>query len=110
MRYTRLNYGTISAQDIFDKTMDDTIEGLDGILHIRDDFIIYGGNNQEHDDALKAFLLRFCECGLTLNPKKCKFRGKSGSSPENEPSEKCNGQSFFAWHGPIFCTIHSKIR
>ncbi len=74
MRYTRLNYGTISAQDIFDKTMDDTIEGLDGVLHIRDDFIVYGKNNQEHDDALEAFLQRFRECGLTLNPKKCKFR------------------------------------
>ncbi len=74
MRHTRLNYGTISAQDIFDKTMDDTIEGLDGVLHIRDDFIVYGKNNQEHDDALEAFLQRFRECGLTLNPKKCKFR------------------------------------
>ena len=34
MRYTRLNYGTISAQDIFDKAMDDTIAGLNGMLHI----------------------------------------------------------------------------
>jgi len=40
MRYTRLNYGTISAQDIFDKAMDDTIAGLNGVLHIRDDFIV----------------------------------------------------------------------
>ena len=28
----RLNLGTISTQDIFDKAMDDTIEGLDSIL------------------------------------------------------------------------------
>ena len=74
MRYTRLNYGTISAQDIFDKAMDDTIEGLSGVMHIRDDFIVFGKNNEEHDHALQALLQRFRECGLTFNPKKCKFR------------------------------------
>ena len=41
MSYTRLNYGTISSQDIFDKAMDDTISGLQGVLHIRDDFIVF---------------------------------------------------------------------
>ena len=45
MRYTRLNYGTISSQDIFDKAMDDTVEGLEGVLHIRDDFIVHGRTN-----------------------------------------------------------------
>ena len=73
MRYTRLNYGTISAQDIFDKAMDDTIHGLTGVLHIRDDFVVYGEDQQQHDAALRAFLERFRECGLTLSPKKCKI-------------------------------------
>ena len=41
MSYTRLNYGTISSQYIFDKAMDDTISGLQGVLHIRDDFIVF---------------------------------------------------------------------
>ena len=45
MMYTRLNYGTISAQDIFDKAMDDTVAGLNGVLHIRDDFIVFGKGN-----------------------------------------------------------------
>ena len=74
MRYTRLNYGTISAQDIFDKAMDDTIARLDSVLHIRDDFIVFGKDNTHHDRALESLLQRFRECGLTLNPKKCKFR------------------------------------
>jgi len=38
MRYTRMSYGTISAQGIFDKAMDDTIAGLNDVFHIRDDF------------------------------------------------------------------------
>ena len=36
IEHTRLNYGTISAQDIH------TIAGLNGMLHIRDDFIVFG--------------------------------------------------------------------
>jgi len=74
MRYTRLNYGTISAQDIFDKAMDDTIAGVNGVLHIRDDFIVFGKGNADHDKALENLLNRFRECGLTFNPNICKFR------------------------------------
>ena len=73
LRYTRLNYGTISAQDIFDKAIDETITGLNGVLHIRDDFIIFGSSESEHNTALRAFLTRFQECGLTLSPRKCKI-------------------------------------
>ena len=40
MRHTRLNYGTMSAEDIFDKPMDDPIAGLNGLFHIRGDFIV----------------------------------------------------------------------
>lgn len=74
MRYTRLNYGTISSQNIFAKAMDDTISGLQGVLHIRNDFIVFGIDNTEHDRALENLLQRFRECGLTFNPNKCKFR------------------------------------
>ncbi len=77
LRYRRLNYGTISAQDIFDRALDDTIQGLDGVLHIRDDFVIHGKTKQDHDAALTAFLERMKECGLTLSKKKCKIGVKS---------------------------------
>ena len=74
MRYTRLNYGTISAQDIFDKAMDDTTEGLSGVLHIRDDFIVFGKDSNDHDSTLRNLLQQFRECGLTFNLKKCQLR------------------------------------
>ena len=74
MRYTRLNYGTISSQNIFAKAINDTISGLQGVLHIRNDFIVFGIDNTEHDRALENLLQRFRECGLTFNPNKCKFR------------------------------------
>jgi len=69
MRYTRLNYGTILAQDILDKEMDDTIAGLNGVLHIRDGFTVFGKGNADHGNLLH----RFRECGLTFNPKKMQF-------------------------------------
>ena len=73
MRYKRLNYGGQSAQDIFDKAMDDTIHGLDVVLHIRDDFIIHGSSQEEHDARLRAFMARMVENGLTFSFKKCKI-------------------------------------
>ena len=42
-----------SAQDIFDKAMDDIIAGLNGVLHIRDDFIVFGKGNVDHDKAFE---------------------------------------------------------
>ena len=59
---------------MFDQAMDDTIAGLDSVLHIRDDFIVFGKDNAHHDRALENVLQRFQECGLTFKPKKCKFR------------------------------------
>ena len=44
------------------------------MLHIRDDFIIFESSSEsEHNTALRAFLTRFKECGLTLSPRKCKI-------------------------------------
>lgn len=54
--------------------MDDTIAGLNGVLHIRDDFIVFGKGNTDHDETLENLLQRFQECSLTFYPKKCKFR------------------------------------
>ena len=38
--WKRLNYGASASQDIFDRAMDETIVGLPGVLHIRDDFVV----------------------------------------------------------------------
>ena len=60
------------TQDIFYKA-DDTIHGLDGVLHIRDDFIIHGSSQEEHDAWLRAFMACMMENGLTFSFKKCKI-------------------------------------
>ena len=70
LRYTRLNFGTISAQDIFDKAMDDTLC----------DFILYGKADAQHDAetnhdiALENLFKRFRDSGLTFSLAKSKFK------------------------------------
>lgn len=71
MTKTRLNNGRISAQGIFDKAMDGTIAALNGVLQIRDDFIVFLKRQ------CRPWLHQFRECGLTFNPKKCKFHGST---------------------------------
>ena len=72
LRYKRLNFSTISAQDIFDKAVDDTIQGLQAVVHIRDGFIIHGCSQEQHE-RLIAFLNRIKESGMMLSPKNCKI-------------------------------------
>lgn len=74
MGYTRLNCETIFAHNIFNEVTDDTIEGLKGMLHVRDDFIVFGKHINNHDCTVRNLLQQFRECGLTFNLKKCKFR------------------------------------
>ena len=71
--YTRLNHGTISSQDIFGNIMTKTIGDIPGVLHMRDDILVHGKTQQEHNAALLALLCRFRECNLTLRKSKCKF-------------------------------------
>ena len=41
--------------DIFDKAMADTITRPSGVLHIRDDFNVFGKDNAGHDKAPKTY-------------------------------------------------------
>ena len=72
-RYKRLNFGTSSAAEIFQHTIQKALEGIDGILNISDDIIIFGKTTAEHDKALETAFHRLSERGLTLNPEKCVF-------------------------------------
>ncbi|KAK3751657.1 hypothetical protein QZH41_005866 [Actinostola sp. cb2023] len=60
-RYKRLNFGAISSQDIFDKAMDDTIDGLEGVLHIRDDFVVFVRGELQKRTSGKAYGVIFTD-------------------------------------------------
>lgn len=69
-RFLRLPFGLISAQDEFQRKVDETYEGLQGVTAIVDDILIYGKTKEEHDTNLRAMLQRSRERGVKLNPEK----------------------------------------
>lgn len=75
-RYKRLNFGTNSASEIFQKTISSIIDGIPGAKNISDDIIVYGKNQNEHDTALNKVCNALHRNGLTLNKEKCEFNKK----------------------------------
>ena len=73
-QWTRLPIGSIVAQDVFQRKLDVIFPSIPGITGIADDMIIYGINDQEHDEHLVNFLEVCRKNTLTLNPDKMQFR------------------------------------
>ncbi len=72
-RYKKLNFGTNSASELFQKIIHDQINDIPGAINISDDVIVYGKSQHEHDIAFHAACQRFSQVGLTLNHEKCQF-------------------------------------
>ena len=73
-QWTRLPMGSIVAQDVFQRKLDAIFLSVPGVIGIVDDMIIYGRNDQEHDEHLVNFLEVCRKNTLTLNPDKMQFR------------------------------------
>ena len=76
-RYSRLNFGTNSASEIFQKVINEQIHDIPGTLNISDDVIIFGKTQADHDKALEAVFKKFADARLTLNKSKCEFNKSS---------------------------------
>ena len=72
-RYKRLNYGTNSAAEVFQHTLQQVLHGVPGVCNLADDILVFAPSYEEHNKALEACLQRLQENGLTLNLSKCKF-------------------------------------
>ena len=55
-QYKRLNFGTNSASEIFQNTIQNVFNGISGCRNISDDLIIFGKTPSEHDEALRKVL------------------------------------------------------
>ena len=66
--------GSIVEQDVFQRKLDAIFFNVPGVTGIADDMIIYGRNDQEHDEHLVNFLDVCRKNTLTLNPDKMQFR------------------------------------
>ena len=72
-RYLRLPMGIRSSQDIFQRKVDETFEGLQGVTSICDDILVFGRTRAEHDRNLLSMLEKSRENGLRFNPDKCQI-------------------------------------
>ena len=73
-QWTRLPMGSIVAQDMFQRKLDAIVLSIPGVTGLANDMIIYGRNDQEHDEHLVNFLEVCRKNTLTLNPDKMQFR------------------------------------
>jgi hypothetical protein len=53
--------------------MKQLLEGLEGVEVIMDDMLVWGENNEQHNERLIKLLERLRAIGLQLNKDKCKI-------------------------------------
>ena len=49
------------------------LEGLEGVLCLVDDVLIFGSNRKDHNTCLDTVMQRLQNAGVILNPNKCAF-------------------------------------
>lgn len=73
LKMKRLPFGVKPAAAIFQKTIENLLRDIEGVVIYQDDITVTGKNFQEHLKNLKLVLKRLQEAGLTLNSNKCSF-------------------------------------
>jgi len=71
--FNKLLFGIASAPEYFQKSMSAVLDGLQGVLCLIDDILIFGRNKAERDERLFAALEKIQKAGITLNAEKCEF-------------------------------------
>ena len=71
--FNRLPFGITSAPEHFQRRISEILQGLNGVVCLVDDILVYGNTQGEHNTHLMAVLQRIKEAGLTLSEDKCKF-------------------------------------
>ena len=74
--FNRLPFGISLAPEIFQRTMEKILEGIDGVVCFMDDVVVCGDTDEQHDARLKQVLDRVIQAGLKLNREKCEFNQK----------------------------------
>ena len=78
-RYTRLPFGISSAPGIFQRVIDNLLQGLPAVAGYIDDILLTGETEEKHLQTLREVLRRLDEAGLRLKFSKCKFMQQSVS-------------------------------
>ena len=75
--FTRLPYGLKSAGEVYQRSVSNMVQDIEGCEAIVDDILIWGKDITEHDKRLKQVLDRIRGYGMKLNRSKCEFRRNS---------------------------------
>ena len=82
-RWTRMPFGISPAGEIFQRRLDQAIEGLNGVKSVADDILIIGNGAtiaeavKDHDTKLDALLSRCRERNIMLNEEKIDLKKES---------------------------------
>ena len=76
-RYTRLNFGSNSASEMFQNIISEQIRDIPRTINISENIIVFVKTQAEQDKALQAVFKRFSTAGLSLNKTKCEFNKNS---------------------------------
>ena len=68
-----LPFGITSAPKYYQKRMSHILSGLQGMVCMMDNVLVFGQTQQEHDLRLEAALNKIREAGVTFNSDKCEF-------------------------------------
>ena len=71
--YTRMPFGVASALSIFQRTMDNLLQGLEHVVVYIDDILITGRTEEEHLRTLNKVLQILEDAGMRLKKEKCVF-------------------------------------
>ena len=74
--YKRLPFGITSAPEIFQRTMEEILQGINNVVCFFDDILIHSSCPEEHEKHIATVLQRLEEVGLKLNKGKSEFRQK----------------------------------
>lgn len=72
-RPQRLVFGAKSSQDVFDEAMFRIFGDIPHCLNQRDDILLGGRDQTEHNEVLETVLKRARDRGITFNREKCQF-------------------------------------
>ncbi|MCG8047630.1 MAG: RNase H-like domain-containing protein [Candidatus Thiodiazotropha endolucinida] len=75
--FTRLPYGLKSAGEVYQRSVSNMVQDIEGCEAIVDDILIWGKDIEEHDRRLQKVLNRIREYNMKLNRDKCEFRKSS---------------------------------
>ena len=71
--FKKMPFGISSAPEVFQRTMEKILQGLDGVICLMDDILIFAKDEATHWERVRKVLQRCTNAGLTLRKDKCQF-------------------------------------